>query len=152
MANTGRIYDYTAFSSKSRNSSARGEYSFGSEVKHIDIDFFNRPEEYQDIDDSKAFVEYSVDIQVRRSGIEGMTFNIDSVELEFSVDDYPNGTKHFDMDFIPGKTIDHSQLVEEVLSSPLPTYPEKIEIDMANSTDIRKYKIKVYFGNDARYQ
>jgi hypothetical protein len=145
----GRIYDYSAFSS-SKKGSSRGDYSFGMELKYIEIDLFNRPEEYSDLDDAKAFIEYSVDLIVKKAGIDDFIFNIDVIELEFSVDDYPNEPKQFDIDLIPGKTVDYSQLNVEKLSSVIPTYPQNLSIDMNKSTDPSKFKITVSFGNDYR--
>ena len=143
----GRIYDYSAFSS-SKKGSSRGDYSFGMELKYIEIDLFNRPEEYTDIDDSKAFIEYSIDLIIKKAGIDDFLFNIDLIELEFSVDDYPNEPKQFDIDLIPGKTIDYSQLNVEKLASVIPTYPNNLSIDMNKSTDPKNFKITVSFGND----
>jgi hypothetical protein len=143
----GRIYDYSAFSS-SKKGSSRGDYSFGMELKYIEIDLFNRPEEYSDIDDSKAFIEYSIDLIIKKAGIDDFIFNVDLIELEFSVDDYPNEPKQFDIDLIPGKTIDYSQLDVEKLASIIPTYPNKLSIDMNKSTDPKNFKITVSFGND----
>jgi len=143
----GRIYDYSAFSS-SKKGSSRGDYSFGMELKYIEIDLFNRPEEYSDIEESKAFIEYSIDLIVKKAGIDDFMFNVDLIELEFSVDDYPNEPKQFDMDLIPGKTIDYSQLNVEKLASVIPTYPKNLLIDMNKSTDPKNFKITVSFGND----
>ena len=75
-------------------------------------------------------------------------FNVDLIELEFSVDDYPNEPKQFDMDLIPGKTIDYSQLNVEKLASVIPTYPKNLSIDMNKSTDPKNFKITVSFGSD----
>ena len=143
----GKIYDYSAFSS-SKKGSSRGDYSFGAELKYIEIDLFNRPDEYSEIDDIKAFIEYSIDLIVKKSGIEDFVFNVGLIELEFSVDDYPNESKQFDIDLIPGKTIDYSQLNIEKLSSVIPTYPNNLIIDMNKSTNPRNFKITVSFGND----
>ena len=145
----GRIYDYSAFSS-SKKGSSRGDYSFGMELKYIEIDIFNRPEEYSELNDAKAFIEYSLDLIIKKAGIEDFIFNIDLIELEFSVDDYPNEPKQFDIDLIPGKTIDFSQLNVEKLSSVIPTYPKNLSIDMNKSTDPNKFKITVSFGSDYR--
>jgi hypothetical protein len=143
----GKIYDYSAFSS-SKKGSSRGDYSFGTELKYIEIDLFNRPDEYSELGDSKAFIEYSIDLIIKKEGIEDFVFNIGLIELEFSVDDYPNEPKLFDIDLIPGKTIDYSQLNVEKLSNIIPTYPNNLSIDMNKSTDPRNFKITVSFGND----
>ena len=143
----GKIYDYSAFSS-SKKGSSRGDYSFGTELKYIEIDLFNRPDEYSELADSKAFIEYSIDLIIKKAGIEDFVFNIGLIELEFSVDDYPNEPKQFDIDLIPGKTIDYSQLNVEKLANVIPTYPNNLSIDMNKSTDPKNFKITVSFGND----
>jgi len=145
----GRIYDYSAYSA-SKKGGSRGDYSFGVELKYMEIDLFNRPEEYSEISDIKAFIEYSVDLVVKKAGIDDFVFSVDAIELEFKVDDYPNEDKEFDIDLIPGKTIDYSQLNSEKLSSIVPTYPNNLSIDMNKSTDPKNFKITVSFGNDYR--
>lgn len=147
-----RIYDYTAFTGNSRKGGNNNDYSFGIEMKYVDIDIYGRPEEYEEINEAKAFIEYSVDLIVKKGGIDGMIFNVNSIELEFEIDDYPNGTKEFDMDLIPGKTVDYSQIKSEINESPIPTYPDKLEINMNKSTDPRNFDITVHFGNDITYR
>ena len=141
-----RIYDYNQFSSKKNR--IGGDYTFGQDLKSMDIDLYNRPDDWQDLDDYKAFVEYSVDVEVRKSGIEGLMFRINMIELEFTVDDYPNESKEFDFDLVPGKNIDFSQLEANPLEYVIPTYPSNLTIDMNKSTEPIKWKITVSFGND----
>lgn len=145
-----RIYDYNAFSSSNKSGQQRGDYNFGAELKYIDIDIHNRPEEYAELEDAKAFIEYSVNIGIKKEGIASLDFTINSVELEFTVSDYPNPVKEFDIDLIPGKTIDIGQVLEERESSLIPTYPTKLNIDMNGSTDPKKFNVTVYFGTDGR--
>jgi hypothetical protein len=147
-----RIYDYASFSENSNRRGNHSDYSFGIDMKYVDIDLFNRPEEYADVSDAKVFIEYSVDLSLKKGGIDGMTFSINSIELEFEVDDYPNVSKEFDIDLIPGKTVDYGQIKTEIRESPIPTYPDKIEINMNKSTDPKNFDITVYFGNDVRYR
>ncbi len=146
-----RIYDYNAFSSANKSGQQRGDYSFGAELKYVDIDIHNRPEEYQELDDSKAFIEYSVNVGVKKDGIDSLDFKINSVELEFTVDDYPNPPKEFDIDLIPGKTIDIGQVLEERKTSLIPTRPTRLSVDMNASTDPKKFNVTVYFGTDEQY-
>jgi hypothetical protein len=70
------------------------------------------------------------------------------MELEFEVDDYPNESKQFDVDLIPGKTIDHSQIKTEEGLSLIPTFPDKAEIDMKKSTNPMNWEIKIHFGSN----
>jgi hypothetical protein len=144
----GRVYDYNQFSF-SKTGANRGDYSFGHELKYIDIDIHNRPEEYENISDSKAFINYSVSLEVRKTGIESIFFNVDSVELEFSVDDYPNPGKDFDIDLIPGKTIDIGQVAADVDDCQIPTYPTELLINMNGSTDPKKFNVTVKFGTSS---
>jgi hypothetical protein len=141
-----RIYDYNQFSSKKNH--VGGDFTFGEDLSYTNIDLFNRPEEWSDVDTKKAFVEYSVNIGVKKMGIEGLSFRINLIELEFSVDDYPNPHKDFDFDLIPGKNVDFSQIEEDIKDFIIPTYPSNLEIDMNKSTEPIKWKIKVSFGHD----
>jgi hypothetical protein len=140
-----KIYDYAAFSGNSKGTKYN-DYSFGVELKYIDIDIYDRPEEYSDISDAKVFIDYSVDLVVNKYGIEGMRFSVSSVELEFMVDDHPNEDKEFDIDLIPGKTIDFSQLKIETKEILIPSYPTNISINMRKSTDPKNFEITVEFG------
>ncbi len=145
-----RVYDYGSFS-YAKKEAPRGEYKFFTEIKYIDIDIHNKPKEYQNIEDAKAFVEYSVILDIRKNGIDGIDFSVINVELEFSVDDYPNPVKEFDIDLTPGKTIDIGQMHVEHKEYKIPSYPSKIEIDMNGSTDSKKFDVTVYFGSDTNY-
>jgi hypothetical protein len=147
----GRIYDYNAFADNKKGGNGN-EYSFGCEIKYVDIDVFGKPEEYEELSNCKAFIEYSVDLIIKRAGIDSLMFKVNSIEFEFEVDDYPNGTKEFDIDLIPGKTVDYSQIKTEVHDSSVPTYPDKLEINMNKSTDPKNFDITVYFGNDVKYR
>ena len=140
-----RIFDYNSFSS-SKKPSDKDKFTFGAELKYIDIDIINRPEEYEDISDSKCFIEYSVVFSLKKTGIESIDFNINSVELSFEVDDHPNETKEFDMEFIPERTVNYNQITTEVGDNPIPTYPRGIVIDMNKSTEISNYLVVVKFG------
>jgi hypothetical protein len=140
-----KIYDYAAFSGSSKGAKYN-DYSFGVELKYIDVDIYDRPEEYADISDAKVFIDYSVDLVVNKSGIEGMNFSVSSIELEFMVDDHPNEDKEFDIDLIPGKTIDFSQIKIDTKENIIPSYPTNVSINMRNSTDPKNFEITVEFG------
>lgn len=141
-----RIYDYNQFSSKKNR--IGGDYTFGQDLKYIEIDVFNRPEEWEDSENYKAFIEYSVDVEVNKGGINGLQFRVNLIEFEFTVDDYPNQPKEFDFDLVPGKNIDFGQIIIDTKDHLIPTYPSNLEIDMNKSTEIFKWKITVSFGND----
>jgi hypothetical protein len=142
-----KIYDYLAFS-HSKSQSSPGAFNFEVELKYVDIDISGRPEEYDDITDSKVYLEYSAELFFKKAGIDSVMLKVNSIELEFEVDDYPNLPKQFDVDLIPGKTIDFSQIKTEDGENIIPTYPSKIEIDMGKSTDPKKWEISVSFGSN----
>jgi hypothetical protein len=140
-----KIYDYLAFND-SKNPSNTGDYTFGMEVKYVDIDIHNKPEEYTDINDAKAFIQYTVNFIIKKAGIDSIDFVINSIEFEFEVDDSPNAPKEFDMDLVPGKTIDFGQIQIEKGDSCIPTYPTKLEIDMNKSTEPSNFDVIVHFN------
>jgi len=146
-----RIYDYNSFQDGNKGANPN-DFKFGDEIKYINIDIYNKPEEYEDITDAKVYVEYSTRFIFKKSGIDDIIFSIDSVELEFQVDDYPNDEpKEFDIELIPGKTIDYSQLKAEKEEIIIPSYPDRIEINMNKSTEPRNFQVTVYFGSSSRY-
>lgn len=140
-----RIYDYGTFSS-AKNQSLGGNYNFGMKMDYVDIDIHNRPDEYDDINEASAFIEYSVSLGIRKNGISDINFGINSVELEFKTEDYPNPPKEFDIDLIPGKTIDIGQVQADVEDYKIPTYPSGLVINMNKSTDPKKFDVTVKFG------
>ncbi len=141
-----RVYDYGAFSS-SKNGTDKGTYNFSCKMKYVDIDVINRPEEYENISDSRVFIDYSVALDVQKEGIMGLNFKINLVEFEFDTDDGVNPPRQFDIDFIPGRTIDIGQINPDYESDSIPTTPSRIKINMNNSTDPRKYDVNVRFGS-----
>ena len=146
-----RIYDYNSFQDGNKGANPN-DFKFGDEIKYINIDIYNKPEEYEDITDAKVYVEYSTRFIFKKSGIDDIIFSIDSIELEFQVDDYPNDeSKEFDIELIPGKTIDYSQLKAEKEEIIIPSYPDRIEINMNKSTEPRNFQVTVYFGSSSRY-
>jgi hypothetical protein len=53
-----------------------------------------------------------------------------------------------DFDLIPGKTIDYGQVKYMVNDFPIPSYPERIEINMNGFTDPTRFDVMVYFGTN----
>lgn len=142
-----RIYDYNQFATKKNR--VGGDYTFGQELLYTEIDLHNLPEEWSEgFDEKKAFIEYSVDVEVKKGGIEGVQFRVNLIELEISVDDYPNPSKEFDFDLVPGKNVDFSQIQIDKKDFVIPSYPSNLEIDMGKSTEPVKWKITVSFGTD----
>jgi len=142
-----QIYDYSAFSNQKKVVNSN-QYTFGMKMESMDIDIHNRPDEYADITDRSAFIDYSVNISVNKAGIESITFVVNSIEVQFEVDDYPNETLEKDMDIIPGKTLDYNNVMAISKENIIPTYPTSLEIDMNKSSDTREFIVKVYFGKD----
>ena len=145
-----KIYDYLSFNDK-KGAGIPGAYNFEDKLKYIDIDIFGKPEEYEELNDASLHLSYSVQLILKKSGIDMLIFTVTDMELEFEVDDYPNENKQFDVDLIPGKTIDFSQIKTEEGSTLIPTYPDKAEIDMKKSTNPRNWEITIHFGSNRGY-
>lgn len=145
-----KIYDYLSFNDK-RGAGIPGAYNFEDKLKYIDIDIFNKPEEYDALNDASLHLNYSVQLHLKKSGIDMLVFTVTDMELEFEVDDYPNENKQFDVDLIPGKTIDFSQIKTEEGDHLIPSYPDKAEIDMKKSTNPMNWEITIHFGSNRRY-
>ena len=69
------------------------------------------------------------------------------MELDFEIDDYPNDTREFDIDLIPGRNIDYNQISIDKGEVLIPSYPKSVKIDMGKSTDAKNFKINVVFGS-----
>lgn len=145
-----RIYDYLAFNDK-KGGGLPGSYNFECDIRYVDIDISGKPEEYEEIVDAKLHLNYSIDLILKKAGIDSALFRVNHMELEFEVDDYPNSAKEFDVDLIPGKTIDFSQVKTQENERLIPSFPEKVEIDMRKSTDARNWEIVVFFGSNRNY-
>lgn len=142
-----RIYDYGSFSSK-KSSFSDSRNKFGYEVPFIDVDVTGRPKEYRDIKDLKVFIEYSTNIRSNKMGLEGVDFSIESIELVMDVETSSGSSEEIDFDLIPGKTIDYGQVNHRINDLPIPSYPQKVEINMNGFTDPRRFDVMVYFGRN----
>lgn len=142
-----RIYDYGSFSSnKSKFSDSRNK--FGFEMSLVDIDIIGRPKEFKDIEDVKVFIDYSTEVISNKRGLEGVNFSIDCIELVMTIENTSGKKEEIDFDLIPGKTIDYGQVKHYTNDFPIPSYPERIEINMNGFTDPRRFDVIVYFGTN----
>ena len=145
-----RIEDYNSYiSGKDKNFS--NENYFVSDLKYTDIIITGTPPEIRDIDDAKCEVEYEAIVARNKRGIDGIQFQILKIELEISVDDYPKEPKKFEFEIDPGVNIDPALVVPDPLDYIIPTYPNKIRIDMRKSMDVKDFKVTVEFGRDEYY-
>jgi hypothetical protein len=141
-----RIYDYGSFSNnKSQFSDTRNK--FGKEISFVDIDIEGKPKDFRDINDVKVFVEYSTNIISNKEGIERIDFSVDSIELVMKVETV-KGEDEIDFDLVPGKTIDYGQVKYTINDFPLPSYPERVEINMNGFTDPTRFDVMIYFGTN----
>jgi hypothetical protein len=142
-----RVYDYGSFSdNKSKFSDTRNK--FGYDMSFVDIDISGKPKEFRDINEAKVFIEYSTDIVSNKKGIEGINFSVNSIELVMNIETSTGKEDEIDFDLIPGKTIDYGQVKHTVNDFPIPSYPERIEINMNGFTDPSRFDIMVYFGTN----
>jgi hypothetical protein len=142
-----RVYDFNNFSSDPKKS-LTNENSFVFELNYLDMSFSNVPPDLKDIDDSKCQIEYTVQIGRDRMGINSLDIKIDSIEMEIKVDDHPKEPKTYDFEIVPGVNTELSMVLSDILSSPIPTYPTEISIDMKRSMDVRDFKVVVSFGKE----
>ena len=142
-----RVEDYNSyFAGKNKNFS--NEHYFISNLNYLDIVVVGNPPEITDVSDAKCEIEYEAIVARNTKGIDGIDFKIHRIELEMSVDDYPNDKKIFDFEIEPGININPEMVVENPLKYVIPTYPTQIKIDMRKSMEVRDFKIIVNFGKD----
>ena len=145
-----RVEDYNSYiSGKDKNFS--NEHYFISDLKYTDIIVKGNPPQIQDVDDAKCEIEYEAIVARNKRGIDGIDFRIHKIELELSVDDYPNDKKTFEFEIQPGINIDPGLVIPDILSFVVPTYPRQITIDMRKSMEVKDFKIVVEFGRDESY-
>ena len=142
-----RVEDYNSYiSGKSKNFT--NENYFVANLKYTDIMIKGNPPEMIDVDDAKCEVEYEAVVSRNKMGIDGIDFRILKIELEISVDDYPNEPKKFEFEIEPGINIDPALVIADPLDFIIPTYPKEISIDMRKSMDVKDFKVIVEFGRD----
>ena len=142
-----RVEDYNGYiAGKDKNFS--NEHYFISDLKYTDISIKGNPPEIQEVDDAKCEVEYEAIVTRNKRGIDGIDFKIHKIELELSVDDYPNDKKTFEFEIQPGINIDPGLVIPDILSFVVPTYPQQITIDMRKSMEVKDFKVVVEFGRD----
>jgi hypothetical protein len=142
-----RVEDYNSYiSGKSKNFS--NEHYFISSLGYTDIVVLGNPPEITNVDDAKCEVEYEAVVSRNTKGIDGIDFKIHRIEIEISVDDYPNDKKTFDFEIEPGVNINPEMVMADSLEYILPTYPTQIRIDMRKSMEVKDFKIMVSFGKD----
>jgi hypothetical protein len=145
-----RVEDYNSYiAGKDKNFS--NEHYFISDLKYTDIIVKGNPPQIQDVDDAKCEIEYEAIVARNKRGIDGIDFRIHKIELELSVDDYPNDKKTFEFEIQPGINIDPGLVIPDILSFVVPTYPRQITIDMRKSMEVKDFKIVVEFGRDESY-
>jgi|LakMenE18May11ns_1017448.scaffolds.fasta_scaffold9946990_5 hypothetical protein len=145
-----RVEDYNSYiAGKDKNFS--NDHYFISDLKYTDIIVKGNPPQIQDVDDAKCEIEYEAIVARNKRGIDGIDFRIHKIELELSVDDYPNDKKTFEFEIQPGINIDPGLVIPDILSFVVPTYPRQITIDMRKSMEVKDFKIVVEFGRDESY-
>ena len=145
-----RVEDYNSYiAGKDKNFS--NDHYFISDLKYTDIIVKGNPPQIQDVDDAKCEIEYEAIVARNKRGIDGIDFRIHKIELELSVDDYPNDKKTFEFEIQHGINIDPGLVIPDILSFVVPTYPRQITIDMRKSMEVKDFKIVVEFGRDESY-
>ena len=142
-----RVEDYNSyFAGKNKNFS--NEHYFISSLGYTDISVLGNPPEITNVDDAKCEIEYEAVVARNTKGIDGIDFKIHRIEIEISVDDYPNDKKTFDFEIDPGININPAMVMVNPLEYIVPTYPTQITIDMRKSMEVKDFKITVNFGKE----
>ena len=117
------------------------------------VSIYNAPEKTSQLEDAiesdseielnQVVIKFDLDIQYKRSGIEGITLILKQVDLNGSILDYE------------GNIIDEFDIVDtdtyyekyEVEMGTFPLYIEDVEINMNNTFDASKWKYTIKIGN-----
>ena len=106
---------------------------------------FNKPKKGDDVDleIDNVYLEFNLDFEYKRSGIEGVRFSLLNVRI--------NGEfVSFDGDSIDDIEIEDTDISYERYESEIgkfPLYINEVEIDMNNSLDPKDFKYIVHIGN-----
>lgn len=142
-----RVYDYQSFSSK-KDKSFNTNMEFSSELKYIDIDIFNRPSDLEDLNGIECEIDYSVGVNTSKTGIDSLSFDVRSIELELMKDNYPSEDIEYEIDLIPGKNIPKENIRYVIENVVIPSDPTRIEVDMNKSMEPKDFSITITFGTD----
>jgi hypothetical protein len=117
------------------------------------VSIYNAPEKTSQLEDAiesdseielnQVAIKFDLDIQYKRSGIEGITLILKQVDLNGSILDYEgNIIDEFDI-------VDTDMYYEkyEVEMGTFPLYIEDVEINMNNTFDSSKWKYVIKIGN-----
>lgn len=117
------------------------------------VSIYNAPEKTSQLEDAiesdseielnQVVIKFDLDIQYKRSGIEGITLILKQVDLNGSILDYEgNIIDEFDI-------VDTDMYYEkyEVEMGTFPLYIEDVEINMNNTFDSSKWKYVIKIGN-----
>jgi hypothetical protein len=117
------------------------------------VSIYNAPEKTSQLEDAiesdseielnQVVIKFDLDIQYKRSGIEGITLILKQVDLNGSILDYEgNIVDEFDI-------VDTDMYYEkyEVEMGTFPLYIEDVEINMNNTFDAAKWKYTIKIGN-----
>lgn len=117
------------------------------------VSIYNAPEKTSQLEDAiesdseielnQVVIKFDLDIQYKRSGIEGITLILKQVDLNGSILDYEgNIIDEFDI-------VDTDMYYEkyEVEMGTFPLYIEDVEINMNNTFDASKWKYVIKIGN-----
>jgi hypothetical protein len=142
-----RVEDYNSYIS-GKNKNFSNEHYFISSLGYTDIVVLGNPPDIANVDDAKCEIEYEAVVDRNPRGIDGISFKIHKIELEVSVDDYPNDKKTFDFEIEPGVNINPAMVMANPLEQILPTYPTQIKINMRKSMDVKDFDVIVSFGKE----
>jgi len=142
-----RVFDYNSFAS-GRVKSFNTNMTFSCDVRQIDVDLYNVPEELRNISSVDCEVEYEISVISSKTGISDIGFIVREIELEIKVDSHPDPDTEYEIDILPGKNCQNESIICEKGDRLIPSDPSRVEIDMGGSILPRDFRVKVTFGSD----
>jgi len=122
--------------------------TFSCDVRQIDVDLYNVPEELRNISSVDCEVEYEISVISSKTGISDIGFIVREIELEIKVDSHPDPDTEYEIDILPGKNCQNESIICEKGDRLIPSDPSRVEIDMGGSILPRDFRVKVTFGSD----
>lgn len=128
-----------------------GTENFEESLGYSEISLYNSPIELGEIDTYHAKVKYVAELELNRSAIEGIIFNIKHIDLTIE-------TQHYSPEDVDGDNPieEHKNFViidpdAQMDVQHLPWYLTDLDIDMKHSMDTKVWVIKAQFGRDRDY-
>lgn len=112
----------------------------------VTIDFYNEPDELYGVNVIDGTVNWTIEMNHNKRGIEFGEASIKSMELTLEMEDKISGEESTDTISLSESDFDSGAIRTELNGFPL--YVSSIEIQMNGSSDPKMWKITLNIGND----